>query len=102
MLMHHPNVQRRGVIGIADLDHLAVFLDHAFFRLVKAEQNAHQSGLSRAVLAQQRMNLSGPQLQGDVVVGLDPGENLGDVQHLDHIFRHTFTSSLFVSYMLLL
>ena len=83
VLMHHADAERIGVVGVVDLDFFAVFFDDALFRLIEAEQNAHQRGLARAVLPQQRMDLALFQLQGDIVVGDDPGESLGDVQHLD-------------------
>ena len=83
VLMHHADAERIGVVGVVDLDFFAVLFDDALFRLIEAEQNAHQRGLARAVLPQQRMDLALFQLQGDIVVGDDPGESLGDVQHLD-------------------
>ena len=95
VLVHHPDAERVGVVRVVDVDDLAVFLDRAFFRLVQAEQDAHQRGFARAVLAEQRVNLAAPQLQGDVVIGLDPGEFLRDVQHLDHIFRSRQTHHSF-------
>ena len=54
------------------------------FRLVQTEQNAHQRGFTGAVFAQQGVHFAAAQLEGDIVVGLDAGEFLGDVQHLDH------------------
>ena len=83
VLMHHADAERIGVVGVVDLDFFAVLFDDALLRLIEAEQNAHQRGLARAVLPQQRMDLALFQLQGDIVVGDDPGESLGDVQHLD-------------------
>ena len=83
--MDHADSQRRCIIGAVDLDLLSVLLDDARFRLVQAEQHAHQRGFARAVFAQQCMDLSSAQLQRDVVVGDDAGELLGDVKHLDDI-----------------
>ena len=88
MLVHHADVQRIGVVGVLDLDHLAVFFDRSRFRLIETEQDAHERGFARAVLAEQRMHLSPPQLQRNVVVGLDAGEFLCDVQHFYDVVAH--------------
>ena len=87
VLVHHADVKRRGVVGVVDLDLLAVLLDDALFRLIQAEKDAHQRGLARAVLSEQSVDLALFQLQGDVIVRLDPREYLGNVEHLDHILR---------------
>ena len=87
MLVHHADVKRRGVVGVVDRDLLAVLFDDTLFRLIQAEENAHQRGLARAVLSQQSEDLALFQLQGDVIVCLDSGEYLGNVEHLDHILR---------------
>ena len=87
VLVHHADVKRRGVVGVVDLDLLAVLFDDTLFRLIQAEENAHQRGLARAVLSQQSVDFALFQLQGDVIVCLDSGEYLGNVEHLDHILR---------------
>ena len=84
VLVHHADAQCIGIVGVADGDLLAIFEDLTLFRLVQAKQNAHQRTLARAVLAQQSVYLAFAQLQGDVVVCLDTGEFLGNVEHLDH------------------
>ena len=84
MLVHHADAKRVGVVRVLDLDLFAIFLDNAFFRLIQTEQYAHQGRFTGAVFAQQRMDLAFAQLQRDIVVGLDTGELLGDVQHLDN------------------
>ena len=85
VLMHHAYAQCVGVVRVVDLDLLPVFLDNTLFRLVQAEQHTHQGGFTGAVFAQQGMDLALAQLQGDIVVGFDTGEFLGDVQHFDDI-----------------
>ena len=50
MLVDHADAQGGGVVGIVDLDLLAVLFDDPLLRLVKAEKNAHQRGLTRSVL----------------------------------------------------
>ena len=46
-------------------------------RLIQAKQNAHQRTFARAVFAQQGVYLAFAQLQGDIIVCLDPREFLG-------------------------
>ena len=87
VLVHHADVKCRGVVGVVDRDLLTVLLDDALFRLIQAEKNAHQRGLARAVLSEQSVDLALFQLQGNVIVCLDPGEYFGNVEHLDHILR---------------
>ena len=87
MLVDHADTQTVGIVGVAHADFLAIFFDHTLFRLVQTEQNAHQGGLTGAILAKQRMNLPPPKLERDVIVCFDAGEYLGDVQHFnDKIF----------------
>ena len=52
VLVDHADTQRVGIVGVLDADLHAVLLDGALLRLVQAEQDAHQCGLSGAVLAQ--------------------------------------------------
>ena len=87
VLVDHADAQGRGVVGVVDPHRLAVLPDFALLRLVQAEQHAHQRGLARAVFPQQGVDLPPPQLERDVVVGDDTGELLGDVQHLNDVFR---------------
>ena len=85
MLMHHADVEGCGVIGIVDLNNLAVFLDDARFRLIKAEQNAHQRGFSRAVFSQQGVDFAPAKLERDVVIGHNAGEFFPDVEHFNNV-----------------
>ena len=85
VLVHHADAQRRSVIGVIDLYFLAIFADLACLRLIQAEKHAHQSRFSRAVFAQQRMDLSSAQLEGDVVIGDDTRKFLGNVEHLNDV-----------------
>ena len=77
--MDHANVQIVGIVGVFDMDHLAIFFDGAGFRLIQAKQDAHQGGFPRAVFPQQGVYLPLLELQGNIVVCLDAGEFLGDV-----------------------
>ena len=85
VLVHHADAQGVGVVGVADLHLLAVFADGALFGLVQAEQNAHQGAFARTVLAQQGVHLAFAQLEGNIIVCLDPREFLGNMEHFDHI-----------------
>ena len=85
VLVHHADAQVVGIIGVLDLYLNAILTDGALLGLVKAKQHRHQRGLTRAVLAQQRMDLTLTQLQGDVIIGDDTGELFGDVQHFNGI-----------------
>ena len=88
VLMHHADAQRRGVVGVVDSDLLPVFADNAALGLIEAEKDAHQRRFARAVFAQQGVYFALFELEGHVIVGLDPGKFLGDAQHLDHIIAH--------------
>ena len=87
VLVHHADVECGRVIGVVDLDGLAVLADFTRFRLIQAEQNAHQRGFAGAVFTEQGVDLAFFQLQGDVVVCLDAGELLRDMKHLNHVLR---------------
>ena len=96
VLVHHADAQCVGIVGVADGNLLAVFQDLALFRLIQAEQHAHQRTFARAVLAQKGVYLALAQLQGDIIVCLDTGEFLGNVEHLDHIILCQSAHSPFV------
>ena len=83
VLVHHADAQTVGVVGVVDLDDLAVLLDDALLRLVKAEEHAHQGRFACAVFAEQRVDLALSELQSDIIVGDNTGESLGDIKHLD-------------------
>ena len=85
VLMHHAYAQCVGIVRVVDLDFFSVFLDRTLLRLVQTKEHAHQGRFTGAVFAQQGMDLALAQLQGDIVVGFDTGEFLGDVQHFDDI-----------------
>ena len=85
VLMHHADTQGIGIIGVVNLNNFTVLLNHALFRLVQAEQNAHQGRLAGAVFAQQCMDFAALQLQRNIIICNDAGELLGNVHHLDCI-----------------
>ena len=97
VLVDHTDAQCVRIVGVADGDLLAVLEDLTLLRLIQAEQHAHQRALACTVLAQQGMDLALSQLQGNVVVGLDARELLGDMEHLDHKILCQSAHSPFVS-----
>ena len=84
VLVHHADAKRVRVVGIPDGDLLAIFEDLALFRLIQAEQHAHQRALACTVLAKQGVYLTFTQLQGDIIVCLNARKFLGNMEHLDH------------------
>ena len=76
------------VRGFFDLCLFAVHEDLALFRLIKAEQDAHQRRFTGAVLAQKGVDLAIADAQGDVVIRDDARKHLRDVQQLDRIVVH--------------
>ena len=58
VLVDHADAQVVGVVGVVDLNDLAVLLDRALLGLVQPEQHAHQRRFTRAVLAQQGVDLA--------------------------------------------
>ena len=85
MLVDHADAQFVGIVGVFDLDDLAVLLDLPFLRLIQTEEDAHQRGLAGAVFAKQGVYLAFPQLKCDVVICNDARKPLRDVEHLDCI-----------------
>jgi hypothetical protein len=69
--------------------------------LVNAGEQADQRRLAGAVLAEQHVDLTGMEIEGDIVVGDNAGERLGDAAQGDggrgsafesHRFGHAFTA----------
>ena len=73
---------RLGVEGAVDVDRLAVDEDVADVRLDDAGHDLDERRLAGTVLAQERMDLAGDEVEGDVVERLDLAEALGDAAHL--------------------
>ena len=61
-----------------NLDQLSVHANRARIRLLQAREDADEGRLSRAILAEQDMNLAGEDVERDVVVGDNAGKPLGD------------------------
>ena len=62
--------------GIGDFDLLAANADRARVRAVDAGEDLHQRRLAGAVLADQRVDLAGPEIEPGVVEGVDARERL--------------------------
>ena len=88
MLVHHADVQFGGVVRREGLHFFAADVHLALVRLIHAEQNAHQRGLSGAVFAQQREDLALFDAEADVVAGYDAGKAFGDMTHFHNIVVH--------------
>ena len=84
VLVDHPDAAGYGVLRVVYLHLLAVHEDGAGVRGVEAVEDLHQGGLARPVLAEEAEDLTPAQRDGDVVVGPDGPERLGDVTHLEY------------------
>ena len=69
-----------------DFNNFAILLDLAGFRLIKSEQYRHQRGFSGAILTQQRMDFTAPQLQRNIVIRHTAGEFFSDIEHFNNVF----------------
>ena len=98
VLVHHADAERVRVVRVADLNLAAVLVDLALLRLVQAEQDAHKRRFASAVFAEQGVDFTLFQPQGDVVVGDDSGETFCDVQHLNRVIRFQVLSPSFRFY----
>ncbi|MPM72491.1 hypothetical protein SDC9_119467 [bioreactor metagenome] len=64
VLVHHPDLQRNGILGTLDAYRFPVKFNTARICLIDAVKNVHQGGLTRPVLSKQGMNL--PLFQGEI------------------------------------
>ncbi len=83
MLEHHRDAQLARFLRVADLDFLAVPDDVAFIGPHRAVDHLHQRGLAGAVLAEHGVDLAGLDPQADLVVRLDGGVLLADVDEFE-------------------
>ena len=98
VLVHHADAQCVRVVGVANLHNLPVLANFALFRLIHAEEHAHQGRFARAVFAQQRVDFALSELQGDIVVGDNPRKLLGNMQHFNDILAQSNRSFLRILY----
>ena len=71
-------------VGVGDRRRLSVEEDLALIGLVHAVEDLHQRALAGTVLAQECVDLTGEQVEIDIVVGEHSGESFGDSSHLEH------------------
>jgi hypothetical protein len=88
MLMYHAYTQEGGVVGAADLNIPAPDPDTSAVGFVKAEEDGHEGGLSRAVFPQKRVDFPLLHLEPDLVVGDNSGKYLGNIKHLNGGIGH--------------
>ncbi len=69
----------------AEADGLALEDDGAAVGRELARQHAHQGGLAGAVLAKQRMNLAGAEIEIHALQRREPAEALVDSGHADEV-----------------
>ena len=86
MLVDHADAERIGIVRAVDLNFFPILPDGTLFCLIQTKQDAHEGRFAGAVFPQQRMDLSMPQLQGDIIVGDDTRKTLGNMQHFNSIF----------------
>ncbi len=87
VLVDHVDPAGDRVGRTADRDRAAVEQDLALVRRGQPVQDVHQGGLAGAVLAEQGVDLAGPDLEADAVVGDDARIALGDAAHLERRAR---------------
>ena len=81
LLMDHGDAVFQRLLRIFEINFLAVQNDGAAVFGIDAKQALHQRGFSRAVLAHQRMDGTGPDGKGNAVQRLDTREFLCDIPH---------------------
>ena len=80
VLVHHADARSQRRLGCARRQRLAEHLDLPAVGGVVAEQDGHQRGLARAVLAQQGQHLARMQRERNGVVGRERTEAFGDAR----------------------
>jgi hypothetical protein len=83
VLVHHADAERERAPRVVDLDGPAVDLDHARIGTDAAVERAHERGLARAVLAEQRVHGAGLELEARAAQRLGGTEALADVAQSD-------------------
>ena len=88
LLMHHGDAHLQRLHGVVDLHLFALIEDLALIHLVDAEHTLHERGFARAVLAHERMDGAGAELELRVIQRLDAGEGFAHAAHLQTVLRH--------------
>jgi hypothetical protein len=82
VLMHHSDAGRDRVLRRAEAHRLAIYVYLALVGPGQPEQDVHQGGLPRAVLAEQGVNLPRGNGKADPVVGDEGAEPFGNAPEL--------------------
>ncbi len=95
VLVDHADAVGDGVPGAPYADPFSSQVDGAGVGLVQAVEGVHEGGFAGAVFPEQGVDLSRPDLEGDVVVGPHAGEGFHDVLHeeLGVVLRGLFMST---------
>ena len=88
--MHHADSGRDSVPGVVHFNGLAIDKDLAGSRFEQAVKLVHQRGFSRAVLAQDCVDLTLMNRQVYAVVCHKIAESLDDIAHLDDRGFHVY------------
>ena len=86
VLVDHADPVLERILGGSNDHFLAVDVDLAGIREIDTCQHVHQCGFSTAVLAQDRQDLSGVNIQLRILVGDHRSEDFGDASHFDDRF----------------
>ena len=73
VLVHHADAAADRVVGAIDLDRHAVEEDLTLVRHRHPVEDVHQRRLAGSVLAEQRVDLAGADVEADVVFATTPG-----------------------------
>ena len=89
MLVHHADAGMDGIARRVEAHGLAVQEDLSGIGPIEPVEDVHQRRLAGAVLAEQRVHLTAPDVEADVVVRYDAGELLANSPHLeDALLNH--------------
>ena len=69
VLVHHADTQANGIVGVANLDGLAIHFDRPAVGLVEAIQHGHQRTFSRTVFAHDAVHRASGNAQVDIGIG---------------------------------
>src|SRR5450759_299442 len=87
-LVDHADPQGLGGVGARDLFLAPADTDRAGIAPVDPREDLHERGLARAVLAYQRMDLPGQEVEARILERVDAREALADAGHLDQELNH--------------
>ncbi|MNC29276.1 hypothetical protein D3C75_775200 [compost metagenome] len=82
LLLHHLDPVLAGLQWRVNIDLLAVDKNFTLIMVMRAGENAHQRGFTRAVGPHQRMSRTALQRKVDVLQCVEPGKGDGDIAHL--------------------